>query len=168
MRCVKRRGQISLRVAIGLALGVLVGLVVWTYRSNRSTRADGRQEIVCWGITYFGDDVYTLVHHFEEANPQYKVIISSSVERDVSGDGQRLLSAVAGGVPPDVVFFPRHATGEWASRGALADLRPMIERQEASGPYRIKLEEYYDWALAESSYTPPGSGTASQLCGIPV
>src|SRR6476661_22916 len=125
----RARGIISLRVAIALAVGVVALLAWWTVRSSSPTTADNRREIVCWGITYFGDDIYTLVHQFEQRNPQYKVIISSSVERDTSKDGQRLLSAIAGGVPPDVVFFPRHATGEWACRGALADLGPMLAQQ---------------------------------------
>src|SRR5207249_4333434 len=99
--------------------------------------------------------------------PQYKVIISSSAERDSTSDSQRLLCAIAGGVPPDVVFFSRFATGEWASRGALTDLTPMIARQRPDDPNRINLDEYYPWAIEEGSYKKPGSAEPDKLYGIP-
>src|SRR5262249_25744441 len=103
----------------------------------------------------------------EEQNPQYKVVISASAERDSTSDSQRLLCAIAGGVPPDVVFFSRFATGEWASRGALTDLTPFIEAEDPNHPNRLDLGEYYDFAVAEASYKPPGSAGPSRLYGIP-
>jgi multiple sugar transport system permease protein len=152
-----RRGQTPLWVVLILVAGVLVVLGWWTYYETSGRTPDGRQEIVAWGITFFGEDVYALVHEFERRNPQYKVIISSSAERDSNSDAQRLLSAIAGGVPPDVVFFARHTTGEWASRSALLDLIPLLEAQDPDDPYRINLDEYYDWALAEASYESPAT-----------
>src|SRR5437773_2219836 len=149
-----------LRVTVVLFL-VLIGALAWnTYRDTRQTTADGRQQIVAWGITFLGEDVYGLVHRFEEENPRYKVIISSSAERNSTSDSQRLLCAIAGGVPPDVVFFSRFATGEWASRGALTDLTPLLQQQDARDPHRIDLREYYDWAVAEASYKAPASAEA--------
>jgi ABC-type sugar transport system permease subunit/ABC-type glycerol-3-phosphate transport system substrate-binding protein len=160
--------MVSLRAAVVLALVGLVGVSWWTWKSTRPQSGDGRQEIVCWGVTFLGDDLYSLAHQFENENPKYRVVISSSVERDTTSDGQRLLSAIAGGVPPDVVFFPRFSTGEWASRGALTDLRPLIEKQDVNNQDRIKLEDYYPWALEEGSYAKPGSGEKPKLYGIPV
>src|SRR5688572_19309298 len=163
-----RRGLVPLWVVLILAAGLLVVLGWWTYFETSGRTADGRQEIVAWGITFFGEDVYALVHEFEKRNPRYKVIISSSAERDSNSDSQRLLSAIAGGVPPDVVFFARHTTGEWASRNALLDLTPMIEAQDPNDPARINLDEYYDWAVAEASYAPalpPSPGTPGEARG---
>ena len=135
----------------------------------RHVRSEPRRatEIVAWGITFFGEEVYGLIHRFEEENPQYKVVISSSVQRDSTSDSQRLLCTIAGGVPPDVVFFSRFATGEWASAPALAELTPLVEQQKSTDPYRIDLSEYYDFAVAEASYRPPGSELKSRLYGIP-
>jgi ABC-type glycerol-3-phosphate transport system substrate-binding protein len=147
----RRRGMLPLWGAVVLAC-VLLAALVWLTIVQTSDRApDGRTEIVAWGINYFGEDVYALVHRFERENPQYKVVISASAERDSTSDGQRLLCAIAGGVPPDVVFFSRFATGEWASRGALLDLRPMLVAQPKDDPQRIDLSEYYDFAVAEAS-----------------
>src|SRR5689334_7689177 len=109
----RKMGMVSLRVAVILAVIAVAILAWWTIAATSSRQADGREELVCWGITFLGDDVYNLVHDFEVRNPTYRVVISSSVERDTTSDGQRLLSAIAGGVPPDVVFFPRFSTGEW-------------------------------------------------------
>ena len=139
--------------------------LTWTDTSNRSS--DGRQEIIAWGITFFGEDVHALVHRFEQENPRYKVIISASAERDTTSDAQRLLCAIAGGVPPDVVFFSRFATGEWASRGALTDLSPLLAAQDPADPNRIDLGEYYDFAVGEASYAPPGTGGEPRVYGIP-
>lgn len=164
----RRSGLINLSLAISLFALLIIGLSFWTWRSTRYQTADGRQEIVAWGINFLGPDVFTLVHQFEKENPQYKVIISASAERDNTSDNQRLLSAIAGGVPPDVYFFSRFATGEWAARGALADLTPFVEAQNADDPHRIDLSQYYEWAVAEGSYAKPGSGEKPRLYGIPL
>jgi ABC-type sugar transport system permease subunit/ABC-type glycerol-3-phosphate transport system substrate-binding protein len=163
----RRRGGISLSWAIVLMMLALVA-VGFLLRGQGVGSRDGRTPIVVWGVTYLGEDVYTIASAFERENPQYRVVIASGAERDVSADGQRLISAVAGGVPPDIVFFARHAIGEWASRGALLDLNPLIDTQASSDPNRINPAEYYDWALDECRYTAPGSGGKAGLFGLPL
>lgn len=163
-----RRGQISLSLALGIALAVLVAAVVVSWRGGEDApAADGRTPIVFWNAQSFGDDIYLAIRQFEKLNPQYKVIISSSVSPDVTSDGQRLLCAVAGEVPPDVVGFDRFAIGEWAGRGALADLTPMLRQQNPADPYRIDLTQYYPWTIEEASYRPPGSTAPAHVFGIP-
>ena len=131
-------------------------------------KADQREQIVVWSSVDLGDDVYTLVHQFELDHPEYDVVIGNAVARDLAGDAQRLLSAVAGGVPPDLVWFDRFAIGEWASRGALTDLRPMLAAQDRADPDRIDIGDYYPWAVDEVSYAPPGKpGATPGLFGIP-
>src|SRR6185312_5808930 len=77
------------------------------------------------------------------------------------------LCAIAGGVPPDVVWFDRFATGEWAGRGALTDLTPYLQKQDPTDPARIDTSQYYPWALEEASYKPPGSSGPARVFGIP-
>lgn len=151
-----------------LAALSVVGLGYWTYSSTHDQVQDGRQTIVFWGGNFLGDEIYALVHRFEEKNPQYKVIMSQSVARDLVGDAQRLMCAIAGDVPPDVVFFDRFAIGEWAARGAMTDLDPFIARQDPKDPYRVDLSEYYDFTVKEASYAPPGSGEKAHLYGVPI
>ena len=146
----------------------MVGLAWWTVRQTTQVTADGRQEIVFWGHSALGEDIDTVVHAFEQENPQYKVILSTSAARDLVGDGQRLMCAIAGGVPPDVVFFDRFAIGEWAARGAFEDLTPYLQRQKQGDPYRINLDDYYPWSVREASYSPPLSGQPPRMYGIPL
>ena len=148
-------------VAIGLAVA---GFIIWGFND---TPKDDRIELVFWGHPTLGDDIYTLVHEFEAKNPQYKVIMGTAVAQDVTGDAQRLLSAINGGVPPDVVWFDRFAIGEWAGRSALTDLTPYLEKQDPNDPNRIDVSQYYPWSLEEASYRPPGSNEKSRVYGIP-
>jgi ABC-type sugar transport system permease subunit/ABC-type glycerol-3-phosphate transport system substrate-binding protein len=166
-RIKSRRGQIPLWFA-GVLLGVLLLAVsLWTWKSTRTSSADGRTQIVFWNATGLGDDVYSALHDFEIQNPQYQVIASSSASQDLTSDGQRLLCAVAGEVPPDLVWFDRFAIGEWAARGALVDLNPYLQKQKASDPYRINLNDYYKFTLDEARYRKPGTHDKQGLFGLP-
>ena len=88
-----RRG---LAIALVLA-GAGVAIGIWAIRATAP--ADNREPIVFWGSTNLGEDIYTVVHQFERKNPQYKVIMGTAAARDLTGDAQRLLCAIAGGVP---------------------------------------------------------------------
>jgi multiple sugar transport system permease protein len=163
----RRRGQVPLWTVIVLSLLALLILAWWTYTQTRTTTQEGREPIVFWGSRELAPGVYNAVHLFEQRNPQYRVVMSTAVARSLTDDAQRLICAVAGGVPPDLVWFDRFAIGEWASRGALTDLRAMLDAQSPDDPYRIDLTEYYEWAVAEASYAPPGSGQTPGVYGIP-
>ena len=57
-----RRGQIPLKVMIAMFIA-MIALLAWnTWRDTRSTSSDGRQEVVAWGITFFGEDHVKVVH----------------------------------------------------------------------------------------------------------
>lgn len=163
-----RAGVIPLRVAVAAFLVFLVGVGCWTWSATR-TASDGRQTIVFWGSpSQMGEEVYTLLRRFEQAHPQYRVVMSSAVARDLTGDAQRLLTAVAGGVPPDLVFFDRFAVGQWADRHALTDLRPFLAAQDPKDGEVLNLQEYYPWAVEEASYRPPGATGPPGIYGIPL
>jgi multiple sugar transport system permease protein len=163
----RRRGQSTTILAVVTAILAVAAVVFWVVRPGQTR--DDRTELVFWGHPQLGDEIYTLLHDFERKNPQYKVTMGSAVALDITGDSQRLLCTIAGGVPPDVVWFDRFAIGEWAGRDALTDLSPLIAAQAKDDPYRIDTSQYYPWALEEASYRPPGSppGTPSKVFGIP-
>ena len=151
-----------------LAVAAVVGF--WTLRpAARDAARDARTEIVFWGHPQIGDEIYTLLNQFERIHPQYRVTMGSAVALDITGDSQRLLCTIAGGVPPDVVWFDRFAIGEWAGRDALTDLTPYLARQAKDDPYRIDTSQYYPWALEEASFRPPGAPpeTPAKIFGIP-
>jgi multiple sugar transport system permease protein len=162
-----RRGQVPLCVVVCLAVVLLALVAWWTARSTSEAAPDGRETIVFWGHLALGEDVDILLHRFERKFPQYRVVMSRAAARDLTGDAQRLMSAIAGGVPPDVVFFDRFAIGEWAARGALTDLKPFLDAQDSNDSNRLDLSQYYDYAVAEASYRPPGSNASPGVYGIP-
>src|SRR5882724_8757951 len=147
----------SLRRAVTLFLAFTVAVGWWALRSPVEATQGGREPIVFWAGWMIGDDIYGAIDRFERLHPEYRVIATTGTAQDATGDAQRLLSAIAGGVPPDVVFFDRFAIGEWAAKHALEDLTPYIESQDAGDPYRVDLTDYYPWAVEEASYRPPGT-----------
>ncbi len=171
------RGYLPLWMALVLAGIAVVVLAIWTMRSMSSETADGRQTIVFWGAQQLGEDIYAVVNQFEHlpenldpktGKPRYKVVLGTATSPDITGDAQRLLCAVAGEVPPDVVWFDRFAIGEWAGRDALENLLPYIKAQKPDDPNRFNLDEYYNWAIQETSYRPPGSTDEAGIYGIPL
>ena len=142
-----------------------------------SETSDGRQTIVFWGAQQLGEDIYAVVNQFEnlpenlDANgkPKYKVILGTATSPDITSDQQRLLCAVAGDVPPDVVWFDRFAIGECAARDALETLKPYIDKvQKKDDQNYLDLSEYYGWAIKETSYARPGTNDTPGLYGIPL
>ena len=172
----RRRGYVPLWAALLLAAITVVVLIVWTIRSMSSETSDGRQTIVFWGAQQLGEDIYAVVNQFEklpencDANgkPKYKIILGTATSPDITSDQQRLLCAVAGEVPPDVVWFDRFAIGEWAARDALENLKPYIAAQKKDDPHFLDLSEYYQWAIKETSYSRPGTQDEPGIYGVPL
>jgi len=161
-------GALSLRAAIFLFLILIVILSLWTHHNTlNGKRSDGRTELIFWGNPQITDQMLPVLKAFEQQYPEYKVIYSVPVTKDITGDAQRLLCAIAGGVPPDVVYFDRFAIGEWAAKGAFEDLTPWLEKQNPDDPLRINTADYYRFALEEASYAKPNSGDPPHLYGIP-
>jgi multiple sugar transport system permease protein len=172
----RHRGYIPLWMALLLAAVVVALLAIWTIRSMSTETSDGRQTIVFWGAIQLGEDIYAVVNQFEhlpenlDANghPKYKVVLGTATSPSITEDQQRLLCAVSGGVPPDVVWFDRFAIGEWAARDALENLKPYIDAQKKDDPYRLDLSEFYNWAIKETSYARPGSKDEPGIYGVPL
>jgi ABC-type sugar transport system permease subunit/ABC-type glycerol-3-phosphate transport system substrate-binding protein len=66
---------------------------------------------------------------FERENPQYQVRLLAIPWNSQ----QKLLTAVVGGVPPDVAFIDRPRLAQWASQGALRPLDDFIARDNFDG-----------------------------------
>jgi ABC-type sugar transport system permease subunit/ABC-type glycerol-3-phosphate transport system substrate-binding protein len=161
----------GLRSLVTLVVFAVVALFVVGSCRGRDAPAgaskDDREEIVFWAGWLLGDDIYAAIDRFERTHPRYRVLATTGTAPDATGDAQRLLSAIAGGVPPDVVFFDRFAIGEWAARHALEDLTPYLDGQDPGDPERLDLADYYPWTIEEASYRPPGSTGRKGIYGIP-
>jgi len=95
-----------------------------------------------------------------DGKPRIKVVMGQSATINKTDDPQRLLCAVAGGDPPDVVFFDRFAVGEWAARGAFRCLQEFYERDLAAvsadpaqaDPFLLREEQFFEPCWQESLY----------------
>ncbi|MFJ2045520.1 ABC transporter substrate-binding protein [Paenibacillus taichungensis] len=128
-----------------LAMSLLV--TACSTKGDSSDQAgEGNTTVTMWhGLTSIDlDNLNKVVKAFEEKNPtiKMKLVYTESSE----GSDQKLLTAVAGGNPPDVALFDRFKVGTWAAQGSLTDLSSMAAE---SG---ILKEMYYPFAWEESSY----------------
>ena len=113
-----------------------------------------------WGVeqdTLYGELIqeFEWLHRGEDGTPPIKVIMGQTASMDRTSDPQRLLCAIAGGDPPDVVWFDRFAVGEWASRGAFQSLQPFLQRDLAERPddvLTLRAEQFYPACWDEVVY----------------
>jgi len=95
------------------------------------------------------------LHNGSDGRPAINVIMGQSATINKTDDPQRLLTAVAGGDPPDVVWFDRFAVGEWAGRGAFQSLQPFLERDQQTcpdDPFTLSEEQFFTPCWAEANY----------------
>ena len=94
-------------------------------------------------------------HDGRDGTPRIRVVMGQSASIDRTQDPQRLLCAVAGGDPPDVVWFDRFAVSEWAARGAFMDLQEFLERdlrERPDDPLTLHPETFFEPCWAEANY----------------
>jgi len=94
-------------------------------------------------------------HDGTDGAPAIKVVMGQSATINKTDDPQRLLTAVAGGDPPDLVWFDRFAVGEWAARRAFMSLQPFLERdlrERPDDPMTLRADQFYEPCWAEANY----------------
>jgi ABC-type sugar transport system permease subunit/ABC-type glycerol-3-phosphate transport system substrate-binding protein len=153
------------RLPIILALGV--GLL-WVLHPRRELRTDTPSKAVV-EIVYMGpggpisgamaDAVREFERRSEEAHerdpskPVYRVVSGQNAARNQVADPTRFLISVAGGTPPDVIWFDRYAIAEWAARGAFAPLNEFIDRDVAAQrPETPSPERFFASCWGEAKY----------------
>ncbi|MCQ6561210.1 ABC transporter substrate-binding protein [Paenibacillus mendelii] len=87
----------------------------------------------------------TVVKAFEEANPDIKVQMTFVENSDNSQASDKLLTAIAGGIAPDVAMFDRFLVGEWAAMGSIEDLSSYAMDDDM-------VSIYYKGAWSETQY----------------
>ena len=165
------------KLAIGLCLGAIA---LWFLAPQRAMQ---QTEPGVIEIRYMspggpvGDALGDAIRVFEEESrkrhaadptqPIYRVVSGQNASRDQTADPTRFLVGVAGGLPPDVIYFDRFAVSEWAARGAFERLDPYLEADRAvSRPDAIVPEDYYPSCWNEVVFRHPVSG-ATGIYGIP-
>ena len=98
-------------------------------------------------------------HARDPSQPVYRVVSGQSGTRNPSEDPTRFLLGVAGGAPPDVIYYDRVAVAEWAARGAFLRLDPFLARDLARhNPDAIRAADYFPAAWDEVTYRDPADG----------
>ena len=91
-----------------------------------------------------------LAHARNPHDPIYRIVSGQSAARNQVEDPTRFLVSVAGGTPPDVIFFDRYAVAEWAARGAFEPLDDYIARDY--GSVDAMASRFYVPCWQEGSY----------------
>lgn len=122
--------------------------------------ATKKTSVVVWGMALTPADKGTIdaIRAFEHENPDIEIrLLGLSAGRN---NPQKFATAVAAGVPPDVIYQDRFALADWASRGAFQSLTPLIERDRATDPRCPTEDQYYPATWKESQY-------GGEVYGIP-
>ncbi|MBM7840005.1 multiple sugar transport system substrate-binding protein [Alkalihalobacillus xiaoxiensis] len=77
---------------------------------------------------------------------QSDIFVQPIYSASSEGDDQRLLTAIAGGNPPDLAHFDRFKVAQYANENSLESLTPFIEADN----YDMGI--YYDYAVEETTY----------------
>jgi len=100
-----------------------------------------------WGfpedISYPG--VQATARGFEKRHPHVEISLGTPGGRG-GMDPQKLMTAIAGGSPPDVMLQDRFSVGGWAARGAFLPLDDLIERDH------LDMDDFYPACLQEAIY----------------
>ena len=116
------------------------------------------RRLLVWGETIGPNDKGTadVVREFERRNPGVKVRMLGMGAGGMNP--QKLMTAIVGGVPPDVVYQDRFTLADWASRGAFQPLDGRIERDRGRDPLTPTPDQYYPatWAEVEWQGRPYG------------
>ncbi len=128
------------RTALLLAVVLLFSL---------SARAE-KIRLVVWGLQS-GKETAGLdaqIAAFEKDNPD--IDVSNLAMGAGNMNPQKLMTAIVGGVPPDVISQDRFTVGDWASRDTFLPLDDFLARE--SGPESVQRANFYDAAWKEAEY----------------
>src|ERR1051325_9810750 len=117
----------------------------------------GVTRLVVWGLQY-GEESKGLearVREFERRHPDIKVSVLAMGAGGMNP--QKLMTAIVGNVPPDVIHQDRFTIGDWAARDTFQPLDKYIER-DRNQPEGVHPEDFYPACWKEANYTDPLSG----------
>jgi ABC-type sugar transport system permease subunit/ABC-type glycerol-3-phosphate transport system substrate-binding protein len=137
-----RKRLLILLAIVGAAL-----IAFYVSRSPNDPADAGKTELVIWGI-FRSEGWDKRIAKYEELNPDVKLIISTGAGQM---DNQKLMCAVAGGKPPDVINQDRFAVGGWAAKGAFLPLDDLIARDKGERDAIVK-DDFYPACWDEAVY----------------
>jgi multiple sugar transport system permease protein len=130
-----------------LAAIALLGL------APRASLADPPIRLVVWGLEPGADtqNQDARIAEFERRHPNIKVAALSMGAGAMNP--QKLMTAIVGGVPPDLVHQDRFTIGDWASRDAFRALDDLLaEDARTNDPLAIRAKNYVPATWTETLY----------------
>lgn len=108
-------------------------------------------KLVVWGLQASEEMAgqRAQVAEFERRHPGVQVSVLSMGAGNMNP--QKLMTAIVGKTPPDVINQDRFTIGDWASRDTFIDLTRLINR-DRSKPNGIRPEDYYVPCWKEACY----------------
>jgi multiple sugar transport system permease protein len=108
---------------------------------------------VIWG-TATGDDAKgqdAMIAAFERRHPGVRVVALNMGAGAMNP--QKLMTAIVGGVPPDLIIQDRFTIGDWASRGAFRSLDDLLSADgRRSDPLAVHQSNYVQATWQEAVY----------------
>jgi multiple sugar transport system substrate-binding protein len=107
------------------------------------------QATVEWWDTLTGVDeevTKKMIDTFQSKNPDIKINRTYIAQTESSQANDKLLTAIAGGSPPDVFRFDRFIVAQFAAQDFLTDLTDLASKAG------IKQEDYFPFAWEEANY----------------
>ena len=109
--------------------------------------------LVVWGMESSAEskDMDAKIAEFERRHPDIKIAALSMGAGAMNP--QKLMTAIVGGVPPDLVQQDRFTIGDWASRDAFRPLDDLLAADaHSSDPFAIHQKDYVPATWAETLY----------------
>lgn len=134
-----------------LYIVLILCLVPAALLSGCRRRTPEKIKLVVWGLQSSEDSkgLDAAVAEFERRHPNIDVKMLSMGAGGMNP--QKLMTAIVGKVPPDVIHQDRFTIGDWASRDTFRPLDDLIAR-DRDKPDGIRKEDFYHACWAEATY----------------
>ncbi len=123
---------------------VLVLLILSTTLAGAASKKEAEVTVRFWSIFFWGAPqkaIHQLVDEFNEQHPTIYVDLLDMPQME-----QKVFTATAGGVPPDLALFDRFRIAAYAERNAFLDLTGRAARSS------IRQEDFFDTCWDECVY----------------
>ena len=139
-----------------LIMGWILSSMAFAASSSQYISAENPSKKDPIVLYYWGSDWDTLAleviqdfetrHNGSNGQPPIKILMGQAACINNVDDPQRLLTAVAGGDPPDAIWFNRYSVSAMAARGAFESLQPYYEHdlhEHPDDPLTLKQEQFF-------------------------
>ncbi len=126
-------------------------LLLFLAAATHQTAWAQKTKLVVWGLQT-GPETAGLnaqIAEFERRNPDIDVSLLSIGAGSMNP--QKLMTAIVGGTPPDLINQDRFTIGDWASRDAFQALDPFLKAEQGTKD-PLQASNFYPAAWKEASY----------------